>query len=106
RLEGFLDLIVEIDMAGRVDEIEHELFTAMVMEDGDGRGLDGDAALALQVHVVQDLVVELALGDGPGPHEQAVGEGALAVVDVGDDREVTNLHALPVRGNGWRKTAP
>ena len=65
----------------------------MLVEDGDGRGLDGDAALALQVHVVEDLVLELALGDGPGAHEQAVGQRALAVVNVGDDREIANLHS-------------
>jgi hypothetical protein len=65
------------------------------MKDGDGRGLDGDPALALEVHVVEDLLLELALGDGAGAHEQPVGERALAVVDVGDDREIPNLHTSP-----------
>src|SRR5207247_2134134 len=57
-----------------------------------GRGFDGDAALALQVHVVQDLVLELALGDGAGPHEQAVGKRGLSVVNVSDDGEIAYLH--------------
>ena len=74
RLQGLLHLVVEVHVAGRVDEVEHELLAVVLVEDGDGRGLDGDAALALQVHVVEDLVLELALGDGPGAHEQAVGQ--------------------------------
>ena len=91
-LEGFLDFVVKIDMAGGVDEVQHELFAVMVVKNGDGGGFDGDAALALEIHVVEDLLFEFAFGDGAGSHEQAVGERALAVVDMGDDREITNLH--------------
>jgi hypothetical protein len=69
----------------------------VLVKHGHGAGLDGDAALALQVHVVEDLLLELALGDGAGAHEQPVGQGALAVVDVGDDREVPNLHAVSLQ---------
>ena len=61
----------------------------------DGLGLDGDPALALEVHLVEELVLLLALGDGPGRLEQAVGERRLAVVDVRDDREVADVR---VRG--------
>ena len=48
-----------------------------------------------RVHVVEDLVLEFSLGDGAGAHEKAVGQGAFAVVDVGNDRKITNLHAAP-----------
>ena len=58
RLQGLLHFVMEIDMPRRVDEIEHELFAVMLMEDGDGRRLDGDPALALQVHVIEHLVLE------------------------------------------------
>ena len=107
RLQGLLDFVVEVHVAGRVDEVQHELFAVVLVEDGDGGGLDGDAALALQVHVVEHLVLELALGDGAGPHEQAVGERALAVVDVGDDGEVPNLHRVTGGGpHGLRVRLP
>src|SRR5207248_1222100 len=59
--------------------------------DGDGVHLDGDAAFAFEVHVVEDLVAEVARGDGPGLEQELVGEGALAVVDVGDDGEVADV---------------
>ena len=51
-------------------------------------GFDGDAALALQIHVIQDLSLHLAAGNRAGELEQAVAQRRLAVVDVGDDGEV------------------
>ena len=65
-LQGLLHFVMEIHVAGRVDEVEHELLAVVLVEDRDGRRLDGDAAFALQVHVVEDLFLELAFGDGPG----------------------------------------
>ncbi len=53
-----------------------------------GVGLDGDAALALQVHVVQDLGLHLAPGHRAGQLQQPVAQRRLAVVDVGDDGEI------------------
>ncbi len=85
---------MEVDMPWRVDEVQHERHAVVLVEDGDRTGLDGDATLALQVHVVKDLLLEFAFGDGAGAHQQAVGERALAVVDVGNDGEVANLHGV------------
>ena len=48
-------------------------------------------ALALEVHRVEELLGHLALGERPRALHQAVGEGRLAVVDVGDDREVADV---------------
>jgi len=53
--------------------------------------LDGDAALALKVHVVQCLILHVPLVDGFGMFQQAVGEGAFAVVNVRDDAEVADM---------------
>src|SRR5262249_16560284 len=83
------DLVVEVDVAGRVDEVQ--LVDGAVV-----RGvaqthrlrLDGDAALALEVHLVEELVDLLALRQRAGGLEEAVGERGLPLIDVGDDREV------------------
>jgi hypothetical protein len=56
--------------------------------EADALGLDGDAALALQVHGIEDLGGHLALAERAGKFEQAVGQGGFAVVDVRDDAEV------------------
>ncbi len=52
--------------------------------------LDGDAALAFEVHGVEDLFVHFALRERAGHFEQTVGERGLAVVNVRDDTEVSN----------------
>ena len=48
-----------------------------------------DAALSLDVHVVEDLVLHLALFLDVGVLDEPVGKSRLAVVDVCDDAEVT-----------------
>ena len=79
-------------MAGRVDEVELVgLAVVRLVGHADGVGLDGDAALALEVHGVEHLGLHLAGGERAGELEQAVGEGGLAVVDVRDDREVADV---------------
>ena len=83
------DLVAEVDVAWRVDEIElvslpvlRRIFQARVLR------LDGDASLALQIHLVEELGPRLAVADRPGDPEDAIGQGAFPVVDVRDDREV------------------
>ena len=53
--------------------------------------LDGDAALALEVHGVEDLRLHLARLERAGQLEEAVRQRRLAVIDVGDDREITDV---------------
>ena len=52
--------------------------------------LDGDAALALEIHRVEHLRLHLARLQRAGHLEEAVGQRRLAVVDVRDDREVAD----------------
>ena len=54
-------------------------------------GFDGDATFAFEVHGIQDLSHHFALGEGSGMFQKAISEGGLAVVDVGDDGEVSNV---------------
>ena len=56
----------------------------------DGVRFDGDAALALEVHIVEHLRLHLAAGDGAGQLKQAIGQRRFAVIDVRDDREIAN----------------
>jgi hypothetical protein len=52
---------------------------------------DGDAALALQVHGVEQLLAHLPLFDRAGRLDQPVRQRGFAMVDVGDDAEIPNL---------------
>ena len=62
--------------------------------DGGVLGEDRDALLALEVDRVHDALVHvLVLAEGAGLPEQRVDERRLAVVDVGDDRDVAEIVA-------------
>ena len=128
------DFVVEIDVPGGVDEVEHEglavglgrgAFGGLVdtgfvdrgfeiglegvglcaelvaVHDGDGGGFDGDAAFTLNIHGIEDLLAGFAVGDGVGGLQKAVGQRGLAVVDVGDDAEVTDVFGLLGHVPGW-----
>ena len=90
-VEHPLHLAAEVGVAGGVDDVD--LYARV----GDGRvlGEDGDAALALQIVGVED---EAARGRRVAEDvrllEQAVDEGRLAVVDVGDDGDVAQVRGI------------
>ncbi len=86
------DFVAEVDVAGGVDEIELiDLAVLRGVHHADGMGLDGDAALALEIHGVEHLSLHLAGSERAGEFEQAVGERGLAVIDVSDDREIADV---------------
>ncbi len=81
---------------GRVDQVELvDLAVVGPVVQADGVGLDGDAALALQVHGVEDLLHHFALRQRAGDFQQAVGQRGFAVVDVRDDGEIADEFADP-----------
>ena len=86
RGEAAADLVAEVDVAGRVDQVDD---VAVPLEP-DVLGLDRDAPLALEVHRVEVLGAHVARVDGAGQLEEAVGERRLPVVDVGDDAEAAD----------------
>ena len=90
--EAARDLVGEVHVPGGVDQVELVVL-AVLRRVGDAHGLalDGDAALALQVHLVEELLLHVARGDGARAFEDAVGQGRLAVVDVRDDAEVADV---------------
>ncbi len=91
-LQGARHLIGEVDMAGRVHQIEDVVLPVLrPVVEAHGLRLDGDAALALDVHGVEHLLDHLTRGEGSGLLDQPVGEGRLAVVDMGDNREVADI---------------
>lgn len=74
-----------------IDEVELVSLTifSLVIQ-GDRLCLDGDATLALYIHRVEHLLLELAIGQAAADLDDAIREGRLAMIDVGDDREVTD----------------
>ena len=81
-------------MSRCVDEVELERFATLFPGHGDRCGLDRDAAFPLQVHGVEHLVLAGPVIDRPSLLQETVGQGALPMVDVGDDREVADFHGV------------
>ena len=93
-----LDLAAEVGVARGVDDVE--LDPAVV--DGGVLGEDRDPLLALQVHRVHHpLVYVLALAEGAGLPQHRVDQRRLAVVDVGDDRDVAEVVSAGHGDAGW-----
>ena len=88
-VQDALHLAAEIGVAGRVDDVD-----AHVLPDHGGAfGQDGDAALALQVVAVERALGHLlVLAERAGLVQQLVDQRGLAMIDMGDDRDVANLH--------------
>ena len=86
------DLVGEVHVARRIDQIELiRLAIVGVIGHANGIGLDRDAALALDIHRVEQLRLHVALIDGMGELEDAVTDGGLAMVDMRNDREVADV---------------
>jgi hypothetical protein len=63
----------------------------MLMLHLDGVAFDGYPPFSFQLHVVQHLILKIPFIQGPGGHQQAIGQRALAMIDVGYDAEITYL---------------
>ena len=99
RLQRARDLVGEVDVPGRIDQVQ------LMALPGDAHrlGLDRDPPLALEIHRIEQLLAHVAVGDGVRELENPIGQGRFPVVDVGDDREVAD--AALVHGNQARMLA-
>ena len=84
-------------MAGGVDDVDLE--TAPLNRRALGE--NGDTAFALLIVGVHGAIVHAGVGaHGAGLLQESIDEGGLAVVDVRDDRDVTQFHKLPLGREG------
>ncbi len=97
------NFVGKIDVARGVDQVQAiDVAVLRGVMQANAFGLDGDAALALQVHGIEHLLVHLALGEGAGHFQQPVGKGGFAVIDVRDDTKIAyelGVHACPLSSN-------
>ena len=95
RGERTRDLVVEVHMPGRVDQV-HLVGLAVVrlVFHAHRARLDRNAALALKIHIIQQLFLHLALGHGLALLEQAVGQRRFAVVNMRDNGKISDMLAI------------
>jgi hypothetical protein len=53
--------------------------------------LDSNATLALQVHIVEDLILHILATHCFGEFKQSVGKSALAMIDMSYDAKVPDI---------------
>ena len=96
-------------MSGGVDQVELiALAVVRRVVHAHGVQLDGDAPFALQFVGVEHLGAHLAGVERAGEFQEPIGQGRLAVVDVGDDAEVADaveLHGVSSASLGRRRRA-
>ena len=91
RPHGSRDLVCEIHVSRRVDQIEHvRIAVVRLVFDANRIGLDGDAPLPLDIHGIEELSLHIPCADGSGGLHQAVGQRAFSMVDMGDDGKIAN----------------
>jgi len=84
-------LIGEVDVTRGVHQVEGiGLPVGGLVHQAHGLGLDGDAPLALDIHAVEHLLLHLARRQAAAGLDKAVGQGRLAVIDMGDDRKIAD----------------
>ena len=84
--------VAEIDVSRSVNQIEGiRLPVGVLVLHLDSVALDRDAPLALQVHIVQGLLLNIAVTDRTGELQQPVGQGRFPVVDVGNDAKIADV---------------
>ena len=84
--KGSGDLRREVNVSGRVDKVDVVGLALVVVGHGETSGLDGDTAVDLILAVVGDaLGTRVLVRDETSTVGQGVGQGRLAVVDVGNN---------------------
>jgi len=86
-------LVGKIHVAGRINEVENILnaIGRMNVFHLNGMALDRNTTLTLEVHIVERLVLHIALANGVGVLQQAVSKRAFTVIDVCDDAEIADV---------------
>ena len=87
-------------MPGRVDQVQHVRFAvARLVRQANGVRLDCDPTLALEIHRIEHLSFHFAGLQRAREFQEAICEGARAVVDVRDDREIPDEPLIHARCN-------
>ena len=82
----------KINMPRRIDQIQQIVFAirSSIIE-RDRIALDRDAPFTLDVHRVEHLFVKITLRDTATGLNESVGQSRLAMINMGDDAEVSNV---------------
>ena len=79
-------------MPRRIDEVQLvRLAILRLVVEAHGLRLDRDAALALDIHAVEDLILHLTLAERARIFDQTVRNRRFAMVNMGNNREIADI---------------
>ena len=78
-------------MSWRINEVQRVLHAVLLIVHLYGVRFDGNPTLALEVHVVEELVLFLTVGHTLSSVQQSVRQCGLTVVNVCDDAKVADV---------------
>ena len=82
-------------MARRINEIELiQLAVFPLVVEAHRLGLDGYAALPLQIHIVEDLRLHLTLRECPRIFNQTIRNRRFAMINMSNNREIADIFVL------------
>ena len=84
-------------MTRRINEIELVHLPLIRIFHLYGMALDRDAPLALQIHIIQHLLLKIPVGQRSRLQQQLVGQRALPVIDMGYDTKIPDILHASVR---------
>ncbi len=81
----------------------HDVEPHVAPEDARALGENGDATLAFEIVAVESPLHHHLVGaEHPGLTQHLIDEGGLAVIDMGDDGDVTEGHEIGSSLSLWR----
>ena len=82
-------------MTGCIHQVENIFLARLAgIVQAHGLCLDGDTALTLNIHIIQNLFGHLALAQTAANLYQAVSQGGFAMVNMGNNGKITNMAQL------------
>ena len=94
--QGFADFVGEVHVSGGVDQVEDIFLPVLDVRKTDTLGFNRNAPFFFDIHVVKHLCAQFPFRDRMGLLDDPVGQGAFPVVDVGDNRKVSDIfHSVP-----------
>ena len=84
------------DGKGSVNKIEHIVFAIKLVVHLYGVAFYSDSSLALQIHIVKHLSLQVLAAYGVSVFQQTVGKGTLAMVNMGYDAEISYIFHLDI----------
>ncbi len=86
------NFIGKVHVTWGINQVQRVLFTVICLVDqANGLSLNGNAALLLDIHGIENLLRHLTISESAGRLDEAIGQGGLTVVDVRDNREIANI---------------